>query len=333
MVQGLWDRPLADLLIESGAHCAFGNDVHDACTGFVGWCFKQLPVPGDFSFFSLPGVPWNYSDFDRWEWYARLMNEVAGWKPTPILVDTDYFLIEHRGEILWPPLERRRNRPIDRRTRLPGALFPVGWFGPDLGQVRCNNGNCYPPEDLPPIRQQLNGTFDWLQAAPEHCHSIAPDPALIATALDGLLAAKRVHLPVEFLNFFRAPTLWRKIRSCKDRCLDLDSIAVGIRGGRGSLVRFLSESQGCKTWSLFASSGDSSHAVVATYFFMGSASPNSETELPHPKDITICAGSFEEFIYRFWMENELWFALHDMGEMPAGGEEYLDFYRSRSQTI
>ena len=41
--------------------------------------------------------------------------------------------------------------------------------------------------------------------------------------------------------------------------------------------------------------------------------------------------SFEEFVYRFWLENELWFALHNTGRMPEGGEEYLAFYRSRGQ--
>jgi hypothetical protein len=41
--------------------------------------------------------------------------------------------------------------------------------------------------------------------------------------------------------------------------------------------------------------------------------------------------SFEEFVYRFWLENELWFALHDRGSMPEGGEEYLAFHRAKSR--
>jgi hypothetical protein len=35
-------------------------------------------------------------------------------------------------------------------------------------------------------------------------------------------------------------------------------------------------------------------------------------------------------MYRFWLENELLFALNGHGAMPAGGEEYLAFYRSKA---
>ena len=38
----------------------------------------------------------------------------------------------------------------------------------------------------------------------------------------------------------------------------------------------------------------------------------------------------EEFVYRFWLENELYSALHG-GRMPEGGEEYLAFYRPGGQ--
>jgi hypothetical protein len=52
-------------------------------------------------------------------------------------------------------------------------------------------------------------------------------------------------------------------------------------------------------------------------------------------------------VYRFWLENELWFALHAEelaevldhlplghaigGKMPEGGREYLAFYRPEAQ--
>ena len=70
---------------------------------------------------------------------------------------------------------------------------------------------------------------------------------------------------------------------------------------------------------------------MATYRFTGSEHADLKDGVPHPRDITTCAGSFEEFVYRFWLENELWFALHDKGSMPEGGEEYLAFYRARAQ--
>jgi hypothetical protein len=332
-VHGWWQRPPAELVIESQACGGFGNDVQDSCAAFVGWLFSQSPVPGSFSVLSLPGLPWAGEDHDPWEWYDRVMAEVAKWDPPPVLVDLDDFLVSHRGEVLWPPPEHRRGRRTDRRSRPPGAPFPIGWYGQGLGEFRPGRSTyeCYPPEELPSIRVPLTGTFDWLQAAPEHSRSVAPNPEWTATALNRLLAATPAGLPREFVAFFRSPSLWRRIRSCTDCYLRLDSAAVGIRDGSGALIRFLSDAQDCKHWHLWLSPSGTRHSVVATYRFTGSEHAHLKDGLPHPRDITTCAGSFEEFVYRFWLENELWFALRDKGRMPEGGEEYLAFYRSRGQ--
>ena len=32
-------------------------------------------------------------------------------------------------------------------------------------------------------------------------------------------------------------------------------------------------------------------------------------------------------MYRFWIENELWYALNCADQMPECGKEYLDHYR------
>ncbi len=332
-VSGWWNRPPAELVIESGAAGGFGNDVHNACAEFVGWCLSRFPRPGSFGVLSLPGVPWGEADYDPWDWYERLMAEVAGWNPPPVLVDLDEFWITHRGEILWPPSERRRGRRTDRRSRLPGAPFPVGWFGQGLGDVRPGRGTytCYPPEELPPIRVPLSGKFDWLRSAPEHDRSIAADPDQTVAALDRLVAMNPAGLPRDFVEFFRSPALWRRIRSCTDCYLRVDSAAVGIRGGLGSLIRFMSDSQDCIHWHLCLSACGTRHSVVATYFYTGSEYAHLKGGLPHPKDITTCAGSFEEFIYRFWLENELGYSLYDQSSMPEGGEEYLAYYRGAKE--
>jgi hypothetical protein len=78
-----------------------------------------------------------------------------------------------------------------------------------------------------------------------------------------------------------------------------------------------------------AGPGGAGHSVVATYFYAGSEFVHLKDGLPHPKDITTCAGSFEEFVYRFWLENDLWYALNG-GTMPDGGREYLAHYRAET---
>jgi hypothetical protein len=351
-VSGTWERPLARLVIECWKETGFGGNSVDLAVGeFVGWCFKQSPPPGTMiGVYNLPGLPWpGADDHDPFDWYDRVMAEVAGWDPPPVLVDLDGLLITHRGKVLAPPRDRRRAPRTDRRSRPPGAPFPVGWFGTDLGVYRpCRSTyECYAPEELPPIRVPLDGTFGWLRSAPEHEHHIGGDPERTAAALDRLLAANPAGLPREFVAFFRSPDLWRRIRSCTDCYLNLDPAAVGIRDGSGALVRFLSDSQYCRHWNLCLTPGGAGHSVVATYFYSGSEHPHPRAGRPHPRDITTVAGSFEEFVYRFWLENELFFAVHGReqaevrdllpgghaigGRMPEGGREYLAFYRPEAR--
>jgi hypothetical protein len=328
-VHGAWNRPLLELLVESGAAGGFGNDVHDSCAQFIGWCAAEQPRPGSFSVHSLPGVPWADEDYDRWVWYDRVLAEFEKWDPPPYLVDLEAFDITHRGEVVWPPPERRRPKRTDRRSRPPGEPFPCGWSGQDIGD-RPGEGTyeCYPPDELPPLRVPLTGTFDWLRAAPEYERSIAGNPAETAAALGRLLTADAEALPRPFVEFFRAPALWRRVRSCTDCYLDLDSTAVEIPGGLGRLVRFLADSQGCLYWNLHLRPDGAEPTVVTTYHFSGSENMDRRAGRPHPRDITTCAPSFEAFLYRFWLENELWFALNDGQPLPEHGQQYLAFYRA-----
>src|SRR5262249_31257854 len=184
-----------------------------------------------------------------------------------------------------------------------------------------------PPDDLPQIPVPLAGDFSWLKNAQPHKPSVDGNPSQTKSTLKALLASNQTGLPPDFVSFFRSPRLWTKIRSCTDCYLSLDSASTGIRGGLGRLVRFMSDSQDCIHWNLYISPCETKHGVVATYFYAGTDRAQEQGCLVHPRDITLCADSFEEFMFRFWLENELWFALHDDGTMPEFGEEYLAYYR------
>lgn len=328
LLYGSWRRPLSKLLVESDAACAFGNMVDDACGGFIRWCFTRPKPPVDyFSCHSLPGCPFKNSDWNRWDWYDSVMMEIASSEDAPYLVDTDAMLVTHKGQIIWPPPERRRMMPIDRAQKIEGEPFPRGWFGQSLGELRPGSGtyNCYALDELPPIRARLTGNFKWLDAA----RALRPmgNVEAIEGNLKKLIASNDFRLPNEFLTFFREPELWRRIRSCTDCYFSLDTQAVEIPGNLGLLVRFMSDSQDCKHWHLYLARDGSKHAVVATYVFRGSESAATRNGKPHPRDITTCADSFEGFMYRFWLENEILFASVDGCELPADAAEYLAFYK------
>ena len=117
------------------------------------------------------------------------------------------------------------------------------------------------------------------------------------------------------------PELQSRVRSCTDCYLDPGERIVDTIGSiPGHLVHFLSDSQSCSHWYLhILPEGDS--AVLASPDLYGLKVENSDwIENPSCRlenidlgglEFAYCAPSFSEFLYRFWIENEIWFALTD----------------------
>ena len=203
---------------------------------------------------------------------------------------------------------------------LPG--IERGWWGVDF-PGRTRSPGTYTPVvglPLPPIERVLDDALAWLREQPVVPGSLVDDaassePTRFASEpeLNALLAGRGVHVPVSFATFVGDPDLRRRIRSCTACYLDLGDVAVPAPGGW--LIHFLSDQQWVLQWLLFVGD-DGSEAVLATetpYGFAGESPPefrmdsDPQSELP----TLICAESFNEFVYRFWIENELWFALAD----------------------
>ena len=117
------------------------------------------------------------------------------------------------------------------------------------------------------------------------------------------------------------PELQSRVRSCTDCYLDPGERIVETIGSiPGHLVHFLSDSQSCSHWYLhILPEGDS--AVLASPDLYSLKVENSDwIENPSCRleridlsglEFAYCAPSFSEFLYRFWIENEIWFALVD----------------------
>ena len=85
-------------------------------------------------------------------------------------------------------------------------------------------------------------------------------------------------------------------------------------------MHFLSDSQSCAHWYLHVlTNGD--HVVLESENLYGLQIENSQwIENPACRlervdlkglDFAYCAPTFSEFLYRFWIENEIWYALLD----------------------
>lgn len=176
-------------------------------------------------------------------------------------------------------------------------------------------------EDLPPIPGDLADDFAWLRAAPAHSMGLrvgdyGSDSKSEWSKFDDVAAQMDVPLPESFTTFIWSSDLHARIRSCTDCYIELPERPVRIVGKhRGFLIHFLSDQQWCVHWYLVVDYAGNHFVAMSgdAYGFSASADDDSvchksEIELDQ-EDIYFCAPTFVEFIYRFWLENEIWFAL------------------------
>lgn len=182
-----------------------------------------------------------------------------------------------------------------------------------------------PYSDLPPVPFTMCGDLEWLVHQPEHEEwAIASDavqrlPALIARA-----EGEDVPLPLVFIRFIGEVSMQRRIRSTTACYLDLDTGLVLVANG-GRLVRFLADQQGCLYWYLYVTQDGVNHEVVCSPEFIDS---NDAPEIEEPDELCFCAESFEIFLCRYWLENEVWFAFEDGTPMPDVGEDFIERYKN-----
>lgn len=104
---------------------------------------------------------------------------------------------------------------------------------------------------------------------------------------------------------------------------------MDVAGG-GSLIHFLSDQQWVLHWLLFVGV-DGSQAVVVTDVPFGFADDEKTHRLfdPERREAQVCAESFSEFLYRFWIENEIWLRARDRKSEPPLTDEqraYAEHY-------
>jgi len=223
--------------------------------------------------------------------------------------------------------------------RAEQSPFPACWWG--MGLERAGLAAVRPRvgtygrssfELLPSAPSNLTGSLAWLSAAPRQKSHIGEERAAgIAPAVESLLrnaAALDLRLPASFLTFVGSPDLHSRVRSPTDCFIDVSASAVPSPEG-GYLVRFLADSQGCLFWYLYLQPGSADHGVVVSDSFVGP--PEEQWEEPDPNpEIEFVAESFEVFLWRSWLESEIWYAAYlEKRPIPAAGEEYVRQYLER----
>ncbi|MCH7231571.1 hypothetical protein L0U85_12020 [Glycomyces sp. L485] len=208
--------------------------------------------------------------------------------------------------------------------------FPPYWWATALSDAgvesrpRVGTYGKYEYADLPPVPFPMSGDLAWLEAQPVHDEWTINGNA--DDRLPELLAAcdrAGLELPPAFTRFMESPPLQERVRSCTGCYIDLDAAPVKAPSG-GHLVRFLADQQGCLFWYLHLTEGGADHAVVCSPDFHGTEADEAPAG---PDEISFAAETFETFICRFWLENEIWYAAAE-GAHSEVGLEYVQRYRN-----
>jgi hypothetical protein len=223
---------------------------------------------------------------------------------------------------------------------LSGAPFSAGWWSFELGTYRPCSGTyeLYPYESLPPLAEP-DESLSWLAPLSDTVDgqmAVHRNPPEERGALDAIAAEARelgFSLPPSFTRLMASPALQDRIPSCTACYFELGTHLVPCPGSDGAyIVSFLSDQQDCVLWYLYLTPG-SAHRVLAfpgdMAMYVDEARAGQEVTMADIADaIRVCAPSFASFIYRFWLENTIWFKLNasDAAPFTPAEQAYLDHY-------
>lgn len=210
----------------------------------------------------------------------------------------------------------------------PWAALPHCWLSIGLPGFKWESTyQGYRLEDMPRVPIPLDDELNWLRLhgevhpgdgldhLDEHAKPLPPEMVLDFAAEAG------ISLPVSFKRFMGSLELQSLVRSCTDCYLDPGERVVETVGEiPGHLLHFLSDSQSCAHWYVHVhSSGRSAvlespdlycYRIENSDWMLNPACRLEQIDLTK-LEFSFCASSFAEFLFRFWIENEIWYAVHN----------------------
>lgn len=232
-----------------------------------------------------------------------------------------------------------------RMLRANPTPFPSAWKNFALGTVRAGQGTYgtweYDSEPPLPI-EELCGEFQYLgenKPHPNWAESYREQSHVMHQLMLADAASKAVKLPEVFLRFMGNPELHHTFHSVTDCGFvhpDKDTRIRPDPSGEGVHVHFYCDSQSCLLWDLYLNKSGA-HCVIARHFdFFEPEPPEPGEEAYKGPRAWFVAPSFEAFLYRIWIENQIWYIEHadflrGRGELPPpvtpGIQVYIDHYR------
>jgi hypothetical protein len=225
-----------------------------------------------------------------------------------------------------------------------GRLRRAWWF-PSLPGLRGGGDETYERFDLDaqPRIVDADDQLSWLEDEPKKkAWSIERggrgQQMRPLTVKDLRAIAPGWAVPASLLRLAEHQELQRRIRSATACFLDLGDQAARTTADGAVLMHLLSDQQWCRHWLLYLDQ-DGGEAVLTSTEPVGFELPEDwaeeygDEEIPEviPLDgslgLEVCADSFAEFLYRFWLENELHFALTDHRPLTGRLARYAEQLR------
>jgi uncharacterized protein (TIGR02996 family) len=197
--------------------------------------------------------------------------------------------------------------------------YEFAWWGTGIGPAR-EAGRTYERfryHDQPPLPvEQLDGTFAWLRdSEPQTSFGLGP-------RWKTFCAEKRrqgYFVPCAFERFLADDDLPTRIKSCTDNYFERprdpsdEHAAPSAEREDGLLVTFYADSQYCVLWAILLPREPGHYAPILAgppdALFPGFWNDGEEEEQAYDIGKPVLAASqFEQFIFRWWIENEIWFA-------------------------
>ena len=197
-------------------------------------------------------------------------------------------------------------------------------------------------DELPSIPIELDDNCEWLithgttyahGALNEYERDIQP------TYIESLADRDQIKLPRSFRRFMTSPELQSRVRSCTDCYLDPGERVVRTVGSiPGHLIHFLSDSQSCAHWYLHILPNGSNAVLESPDLYCYKPEHSDWMENPACRleyidvsqlEFAYCVPTFSDFLYRFWIENEIWFVLEHLStrsELNALELAYVGHY-------
>jgi hypothetical protein len=227
--------------------------------------------------------------------------------------------------------------------------FRPGWKSFNLrGYRRCTSTYClFDYASLPALDQALfRGILQWLTPLEASLRDIMQDywptsadrQQVLATFHHLASRAEKMDLklPEAFTRLMGTLDLQERMPSCTACYFDLpEHIVQSPFGDGGYFIRFLNDQQWVLLWHLYLAP-DGDHCVVVSsaafddvdYGQRLTASGEQWTPDVLRERTFFCAPTFEAFLYRFWIENHIWFALNERYALTEEQQHYAQRLRA-----